>query len=146
MIDVEPSKPRREPTQSISASSADHRLGAPFGSVLALTVVIPLGLFLIALPLAYLLIPATVLDPPFPPQNQDSETLLFILAFAVLLPAAVVLVPRLADRIASGPNGNALPSIAAVIALTLSSPSSSRSRCPTGCRGATGLPSCSGRW
>ncbi len=117
MTDVEPSKPRREPTPAFPASSADRPAGAPFGSVLALTIVLPLGLFLIALPLAYLLIPATVLDPPFPPQNQHSETLLFILAFAVLLPAAVLLVPRLADRIASGPKGSAFPSVTAVVAL-----------------------------
>jgi hypothetical protein len=99
--------------------SSETATCAPFGSVLSLTITVPLGLFLVALPLAYLLIPATILEAPFPPQNQHSETLLFVFAFAVLLPASLVFVPRLADRIAAGPNGEALPSIVALLAVKL---------------------------
>ena len=48
-------------------------------------------------------------------QNQDAENLLFLLAFAVVLPAALVLVPRIADRIAAGPNGPGLEALAPLL-------------------------------
>ncbi len=52
-------------------------------------------------------------------QRQDAETALYVLAFFLILPAALVAVPRLADRIAKGPSGSALPSVAALLAATL---------------------------
>jgi hypothetical protein len=52
-------------------------------------------------------------------QRQDAETALYVLAFFLILPAALVAVPRLADRIARGPNGRALASLAALLAAAL---------------------------
>ena len=52
-------------------------------------------------------------------QNQTSESALYLLSFAVLLPLAAVLGPRLADRIAAGPNRLLLSPLAAFLAATL---------------------------
>lgn len=88
---------------------------APFGATLALTISAALGPFLVIAPLALSLIPSTPLPPPIADQHQDAETLLFVLAFAALLPAALIAIPRIADRIAAGPNGGALPALAATL-------------------------------
>lgn len=93
--------------------SAAPRAG--LGSTLALTVMLATGLFLVAMPLAIMLIPETDLPPPFLDQNQDAETLLFIVAFAGILPLALVATPRVADRIAAGASANALPALAAAL-------------------------------
>lgn len=86
---------------------------SPLASTVALTVVLALGAVLLAIPLARLILPPTVLPAPFGEQNQDAETLLMLLTFAVILPLAVHLAPRLADRIAAGPNGATLPVLSA---------------------------------
>jgi hypothetical protein len=52
-------------------------------------------------------------------QRQDAETALYIVAFFVILPAAVWLVPRLADALSRGPNRQALPGLAALLAAGL---------------------------
>lgn len=52
-------------------------------------------------------------------QRQDAETGLYVLAFAVVLPVAVIAGSRLSRRIAAGPNGGALPVIAAALAAGL---------------------------
>ena len=49
-------------------------------------------------------------------QRQDAETGLYVAAFFILLPAALVLAPRVADRVARGPNADGLPALAAVLA------------------------------
>ena len=49
--------------------------------------------------------------PPFPDHHQDAETLLFVLAFAVLLPARGLFVPRLADRIVAAPDAVTLSTL-----------------------------------
>jgi hypothetical protein len=91
---------------------------APFAAALALTVSAALGVFFAIAPVALLTLPATDLPEPFFDQHQDAETLLFLLAFAVILPAAVVLVPRVADRIAAA-NGAGASAFAALLATTL---------------------------
>jgi hypothetical protein len=48
-------------------------------------------------------------------QRQDAETGLYVLAFFAILPAALVLGPRIADRITAGPNADGLPALAAVL-------------------------------
>ena len=53
------------------------------------------------IPLGYLILPPIQLPEPFPDHHQTAETLLFLFAFAVVVPAAVWLVPRLGDRIGS---------------------------------------------
>ncbi len=44
-------------------------------------------------------------------QNQTVKTDLYLAAFLVILPLALIAAPRLADRIASGANGAGLPSL-----------------------------------
>jgi hypothetical protein len=48
-------------------------------------------------------------------QNPSAKAALYLLAFAVILPLALLLVPRLADRIGAGPNASALDSLVAVL-------------------------------
>jgi hypothetical protein len=48
-------------------------------------------------------------------QDQTAKSLLYLAAFVVILPAALQLVPRLADAIARGPNGAALSVLGAVL-------------------------------
>ena len=52
-------------------------------------------------------------------QNQSAKSLLYLAAFAVILPAAVIMVPRLADAIAGSANAPSLPLLAAVLAGSL---------------------------
>lgn len=92
---------------------------APLGATLALTIACTLGVFFVAVPAALLVIPATVLPPPFAAQHQHAETLLFLLAFAVLLPLSLAVIPRLADRVAAGPSSQALPLAAGIAAAAL---------------------------
>ena len=92
--------------------------GAPpaaLASVVGLSVAAAIAAFLLIAPVLLHLVPATELPDPFPDQHQDAETLLFLLAFAVILPLAIRFVPRLADRIALAPNGAALPAITATL-------------------------------
>ena len=51
-------------------------------------------------------------------QRQDAETALYLVAFAVIVPVSVLIVPRVADAIARGPNGSALSLLAALVAAT----------------------------
>lgn len=52
-------------------------------------------------------------------QNQSGKTALYVGAFVALLPLSVVIVPRLADRIAAGANAAAVGSLAAASAASL---------------------------
>ncbi len=52
-------------------------------------------------------------------ENQAAESALYVLAFALILPIALIAVPRLADRIAAGPNARALSPMAALMVGTL---------------------------
>lgn len=52
-------------------------------------------------------------------QKQDAETVLYVLAFAVVLPLALLALPRLADALAAGPNAAALSPVAALLAAAL---------------------------
>jgi hypothetical protein len=73
---------------------------APFGPTLALVAAVSVGAFLVIAPLARWILPATALPAPFPAHHQDAETLVFVLAFVVILPVACIFVPRVADGIA----------------------------------------------
>jgi hypothetical protein len=88
---------------------------APLGATFALTVATVVGLFGLATSLAHSIIQPTRLPPPFAEQNQDAETILFVLTFAVLLPAALIFVPRLADRISSMRGAAAFDGLAAAL-------------------------------
>ncbi|MFN8161879.1 MAG: hypothetical protein U0R52_12640 [Solirubrobacterales bacterium] len=52
-------------------------------------------------------------------QNQDAETLVYLVTVLLLLPAAVLAAPRLADRVAAGPNGSALTALTGLLACAL---------------------------
>jgi hypothetical protein len=93
--------------------------GAPLGPTVALTMAVAVGLFIVALGLVMIPTSPTPLAPPFPPQQQNLESALYVLAFAVILPAALFFVPRLADAIAAGPNGRGLSLLSAVLVGTL---------------------------
>ena len=92
---------------------------APFLATLVLTVTLACACFA-----AVMAIAMAAVDPvPIPrvgtTQRQDAETGLYLVAFFVILPVALAAVPRLADAIARGPNGRALPSVAALLGATL---------------------------
>lgn len=90
-------------------------MAAPFAPTLALTVEIAGAAFLTLLGLV-LLVNHPVAIPCLPlTQNQDAETLLYLSAFLVILPLALVLGPRLADRIAGGPNRSGLQALTGLL-------------------------------
>ena len=88
---------------------------APFGPTLALTIAACVAAFGVLGPLIHLALPATELPAPFPAQHQDAETLAFIAAFAVILPIALLAVPRLVDRITASSSGQGLSGTAAAL-------------------------------
>lgn len=92
---------------------------APFGSALLLTMSLAIGAFGVLAPLALLLMPATELPPPFPSQQQDAETLLFLVAFALILPAALLAGSRIAARISARFGLTALSGLAMLLAAAL---------------------------
>ena len=72
---------------------------APFGTTVALVVTLAVAAFAVVMPVLMLAIEPVELPAPFPSQNQRAETLAYLLAFAVILPAAIVAGRRLADRV-----------------------------------------------
>jgi hypothetical protein len=83
---------------------------APFAGTVALVVTLAVAAFAVVMPALMLAIEPVELSGPFPAQNQRAETLAYLLAFAVILPAAVIAGRRLADRSAGDP---ALPALLA---------------------------------
>jgi hypothetical protein len=89
---------------------------APLGPTVALVVTLGLACFAVVLAVTLLLVaPKTV--PGLAPltQRQNAESTLYLLAFGLILPLALILVPRLADGIAAGPNGDGLSLVAAAL-------------------------------
>ena len=109
----------REPTAVATERLAGRPTGSPapaplserraaFGSTVALTVTLALAAFLALMAIVVLLAhPQLAGLGPSPglvnKQNQTGKSLLYLVTFAVILPTAVILVPRLADAIAAGP-------------------------------------------
>jgi hypothetical protein len=98
--------------------------GAGFATVLVLTVTLAVAVFVLVM--------AAVLlhSHPFTrglgvfaghvnQQNQHAKTDLYLLAWIVIAPLSLIAVPRLADRIAAGPDGSALGGLTATLAATL---------------------------
>lgn len=52
-------------------------------------------------------------------QRQNAESALYLISLAVLVPIALLVGPRLSARVASGPNGGALSSLAALLTASL---------------------------
>ncbi|MFN8112850.1 MAG: hypothetical protein U0R51_06590 [Solirubrobacterales bacterium] len=92
---------------------------ANLGATLALTIAGVLGIVLLLIPPIHAALPEVVLEPLLANQHQDAETALFALAFLVVLPASLLLAPRLADRIAAGPNGDRFGSVSALVSVGL---------------------------
>jgi hypothetical protein len=115
----------------LGEASADHararpapRQGAHFAPTLALTVTLAVACFAVTMSLLLL---AVHPEPGVggiwfgdqPNQNQRAKTVLYVAAFAVILPLALIAVPRLADAIADGPNAPALGALSALFVATL---------------------------
>src|SRR4051812_13835791 len=92
---------------------------APFGSTLVLTAVLALAAIGLLMSAVMLVVDPTPIEGLGVGQRQDAETGLYVAAFFLLLPAALVLVPRVADRVARGPNADGLPALAALLATGL---------------------------
>ena len=73
--------------------------------------------FLILLAPIHALVPTVALPAPLQPHHQTAETLLYVLAFFVLAPAAVWLALRLTDQVLIGGNPDLAGSLAAISTL-----------------------------
>ena len=73
---------------------------APTAAALILSLCATVAGFGLFSPLAHWVLSPGDLPAPLPDQNQHAESLSFLVTFAVLLPLAALLVPRLLDRIA----------------------------------------------
>ncbi|MGH9289457.1 MAG: hypothetical protein ACRD0V_14410, partial [Acidimicrobiales bacterium] len=103
------------PAEVATAASSPTRRAAPLGPVIAISVAFALGALLVIAPLVWVVLPTTPLPEPFPDHHQDAETLIFLVAFALLVPFGVLTAPRIADRIATGPSSGALSTVAGLL-------------------------------
>ena len=92
---------------------------ADFGHRIGLTLTLALAAFALVAALVMLTIePKPLPFSGFGTERQDAETLLYAVAFFLVLPLAAIWVPRLADRIAAGPNAAGLAVLTALLAAT----------------------------
>ncbi len=91
---------------------------ASLAPTLALTLLLALGAFALAMAAV-----TAVTEPKslgaLGSENQRAESALYLGTFLILLPTALWFVPRLADRIAAGPNGGGLPLLTWLLSLLL---------------------------
>jgi hypothetical protein len=94
---------------------------AAYGPTLVLTVTLAVASFLVLMSVVLLLFPqhgsgvvVAVIG-----QRQNAKTALYVVTFAIILPVTLIAVPPMADRIARGPNGRALPFLVGALAATL---------------------------
>ena len=119
-ISLNTRRERRGPSEQVADLPAAGGARAALAPTLALTVTLAVACFTVLMAAGELLVDPEPRPPPFDlGQRQRLETALYLTAFAVILPAALILVPRRADAIAKTPNGRALPALAAVLAATL---------------------------
>lgn len=110
---------------SVAASGSGSAPGpagavrAGFAASAALSVPAALAAALLAGVAGYLVLPLTELPAPFPDHHQDAETLVFVLSFFAIVPLAAYLGPRLADRLAAGPNAAVASVTGPLLALAL---------------------------
>jgi hypothetical protein len=89
---------------------------APLGLTFALTVTLAVACFALVMTSLELLLHPAQQPPPFDlGERQSLESVLYLVSFAVILPLALIAVPRLADAIAAGPNADALSSVAGLL-------------------------------
>jgi hypothetical protein len=97
---------------------------AGFGSILAIALALASAAFLALMAFALLVVhPVTGGLGSFTgfvnQQNQSAKTMLYLAAFVVILPLSLLLATRVADSIARGSNGDALPVLASVLLASL---------------------------
>lgn len=105
---------------SPSPPGADSRLA--FVATLVMTVTAACGAMLLLIAAAVVIRPSTHLPGALAglgDQNQGVKTTLYVVAFLVVVPVSIVLVPRGADRLRGGPNGPAMGLLSALLAGTL---------------------------
>lgn len=97
---------------------ADGSGRAPLAPTLVLIVLLALAGFALAMAVV-----TAVTEPKslgaLGSENQRAESALYLGSFGILLPLALFFVPRLADRIAAGPNGEAFPLLTWLLASLL---------------------------
>lgn len=94
----------------------------PLIATVALTVTAALGCMLVLIPVAILIHPSTRLPGVLAnlgDQNQTVKTTLYLVAFLVVVPGSLAVVPRVVERLQAGPNGGALGLLAAILAAGL---------------------------
>jgi hypothetical protein len=89
--------------------------GAPLGPTVALTMALAVGVFMVLLGLILTPTSPKPLPPPLEPQEQSLESALYLLAFVVILPAVLIVVPRIADAIAASQGGGAFSMLSACL-------------------------------
>ena len=103
----------------MEAAAGRSTTRAGLAAVLALSVAPALAASLLVGIAGYLVLPLTRLPAPLPDHHQDAETLAFVLSFAVFVPLAGWLGPRLADRVAAGPNAAEASLVGAALSVAL---------------------------
>jgi hypothetical protein len=88
-----------------------------FAPALALTVVLAFAAFALVMAVVMLVVRPKPIAGLAASQRQSAETALYLVAFGGLLPISLAVSPRLARRIAAGPNRPALSSLAAILSL-----------------------------
>ncbi len=96
-----------------------HPAGAPTPAALILSLCATVAGFGVVSPLAHWALDPVALPAPFPAQNQHAESLAFVVTFAVLLPLAVLLVPRVLDGVAARHGGNVGADLSLSLGITL---------------------------
>ena len=97
---------------------AETSLEVAYGPTLALTVTLALAWFLVLMSLVLLIVHPTASGPlvsAINEQNKTAKAALYVLAFLVILPLALLTGPRLARAIEAGPNAGTLSPVAAVL-------------------------------
>jgi len=107
-----------------AASAGGRRPGpAAYGPTLALTATLAIAGFLVLMSAVLVVVhPASgvgVLGPEVILQKQSAKTGLYLAAVLVILPLALIVGPRLADKVAAGPNASSLAALAGALAGTL---------------------------
>lgn len=92
-----------------SSDDQQREVRASFPATLGLTFLLAASACGVVLALIMLAVSPTPYPPPLVGgQRQSAETTTYLIAFGLILPLALVAGPRLADRIARGPNGPSL--------------------------------------
>jgi hypothetical protein len=105
-----------------ASRESGHRASAAFGATLALTVTLACAAFLLLMAAIWVVHPPHKLPGFFAAggdQNQGTKTFLYVAAYAVIAPLALIAVPRVADAIAAGPNAAGVDALAAALAGSL---------------------------